>query len=330
MNITVLAYIERENARKRDPVVDQVAEALRAGGHEVRVLTVHGDIHKLITGLCEPERPDLVFNLMESFGDGYFGAVGVVGLMDLLGLGYVGGGPGEFYLQEDKGLAKKLLAYEKIRYPRYAVCERGEPRESDVELRMPVIVKPLRMDASIGIDGKALVANDKDLWKRVAMVHEKVEDAALLEEYIDGREFHVGVLGNGTPVALPPIEIDFSKMPAGKPHILDAKAKWDVKSDEYKGTQAVVAQLPKELDQKLRKVAVEACKALRVRDYGRVDLRVDEDGEVYVIEVNASCYLEKDSEFAVAAKAAGIEYEALILRILEVARERLATPRVAG
>jgi D-alanine-D-alanine ligase len=167
------------------------------------------------------------------------------------------------------------------------------------------------------------VTNSKDLLDRVKRIHTQVGDAALAEEYIDGREFYVGVLGNQELTAFPPIEVDFSKMPAGKPHIMDSKAKWDETSAEFKGTESVLAEgLPPELVARLQKAATDAYRACRVRDYGRVDLRVADTGDIYVIEVNASCYLESGSEFATAAQAAGLEYDALINRIAELALAR--------
>jgi D-alanine-D-alanine ligase len=129
-------------------------------------------------------------------------------------------------------------------------------------------------------------------------------------------------VGNQNPLALPPIEVDFSGLPEGAPHVLDNKAKWDDKSKEYKGTRSVIAQIPDELRARLHKVSLEAYRALRVRDYGRVDLRVTETGDIYVLEVNASCYLEQSSELAMAAEAAGIPYTDLIGRIVANARER--------
>ena len=131
------------------------------------------------------------------------------------------------------------------------------------------------------------------LMERVAYIRKELNDSALAEEYIDGREFFVGVLGNAQPKALPPVEVDFTGFPEGVPKVLDSKAKWDEKSKEYKGTKSVMANLPDELRARLQKVAVDAYRALRVRDYGRVDLRLTETGEIYVLEVNASCYLEQ-------------------------------------
>jgi D-alanine-D-alanine ligase len=321
MNITVLTYLEKEDAKETDVVVEQIAAALRQGGHKPSVLGVHGDVKKLINGLAR-RKPDLVFNVMETFGATQLGASGVVGLLDLLGVRYTGGGPGELYLQEDKALAKKLLAFDNVKFPDFAVFSQDADLETGGNLRMPLFVKPLRMDASIGIDANSLVRSAREMMERVLLIHQKVKDAALVEEFVEGREFYVGVLGNGEPVAFPPIEMDFSKMPEGAVRILDAKAKWDEKSPEYQGTEAVVADLPDELRAKLQKVALDAYRALRVRDYGRIDLRLTETGEIYVIEVNASCYLEQSSEFARAAAADGLDYPALINRIVKEAVKR--------
>ena len=202
---------------------------------------------------------------------------------------------------------------------------------------MPLFVKPLRADASIGIDKHSLVTDALTLMKRVAVIHDELKDSALAEEYIEGREFYVSVLGNQEPVALPPIELDFSGLPEGQTKVLDNKAKWDEESPEYRGTKSVLADLPDELRAKLQKVSVDAFRALRVRDYGRVDLRLTDTGDIYVLEVNASCYLARDSEFAMAAAAAGIEYQDLIGRIVDLACERyrkagnaLAAERTGG
>jgi D-alanine-D-alanine ligase len=328
VKITVLTYLdsENENSKEYDQVVPQVARTLRRLGHRVSVLGVHGDVKRLIAGLSR-RKPELVFNLMEMFGDNVFGDIPVTGLLDLLGLRYTGSGPGELYLSQDKGLTKKLLAFEDILYPRYAVFSRQAAFETGGNLRMPLFVKPLRSDASLGIGGKSLVHDAVALMERVAAIHKELEDSALAEEYIEGREFYVGVLGNSQPKALPPIEVDFTGFPEGVPKVMDSKAKWDERSKEYKGTRSVIANLPDELRARLQKVAVDAYRALRVKDYGRVDLRLTETGEIYVLEVNASCYLEKSSEFAMAAGASGLDYPRLIERIVNLASERMEKKR---
>ncbi|HWB40298.1 MAG TPA: hypothetical protein VG500_03515 [Gemmatimonadales bacterium] len=323
MKITVLTYLdsEDENSKEFDQVVPQVARTLRKLGHRVSVLGVHGDVKRLIAGLSR-RRPELVFNLMEMFGDNVFGDIPVTGLLDLLGLDYTGSGPGELYLSQDKGLTKKLLAFEDILYPRFAVFSRDTAFETGGNLRMPLFVKPLRSDASLGIGGKSLVHDAVALMERVSAIRKELDDAALAEEFIDGREFYVGVIGNTQPKALPPVEIDFTGFPEGVPKVMDSKAKWDERSKEYKGTRSVLAQLPDELRARLQKVAVDAYRALRVRDYGRVDLRLTDTGDIYVLEVNASCYLEKSSEFAMAAAAGGLDYPRLIERIVDLALAR--------
>jgi D-alanine-D-alanine ligase len=328
MKITVLTYLdsEDESSKEYDPVVPQVARTLRRLGHRVSVLGAHGDVKRLIAGLSR-RRPDLVFNLMEMFGDNVFGDIPVTGLLDLLGLRYTGSGPGELYLSQDKGLTKKLLAFEDILYPRFAVFSREAAFETGGNLRMPLFVKPLRSDASLGIGGKSLVHDAVALMERVAAIGKELNDAALAEEYIEGREFYVGVLGNTQARALPPVEIDFTGFPEGVPKVMDSKAKWDERSKEYKGTRSVMAQLPDELRARLQKVAVDAYRALRVRDYGRVDLRLTDTGDIYVLEVNASCYLERSSEFAMSATAAGMDYPRLIEQIVNLALERYGKRR---
>ena len=187
MKITILTYLDSETAKSHDIVVDQVAAALRENGHKPSILGVHGDVRKLVSGLSR-RKPDLVFNLLEMFGQNVRADVGVAGLLDLLDYPYTGGGPGELFLRQDKGLAKKALAFENILYPDFAVFSKTD-FETGGNLRMPFLVKPLRTDASIGIDGaKSLVKDAATLMKRVVSIHEKFDDAAIAEEYIEGRE----------------------------------------------------------------------------------------------------------------------------------------------
>jgi D-alanine-D-alanine ligase len=321
MRITILTYLEKEGGPITDASVEPIAEVLAASKHEVSILGVHGDLKGLIDGLAA-NQPEMVFNLMEMFGKNWQGDVGVAGLLQLLGYKFTGGGPGEFYLRQDKGLAKKILAFDQIATPNFAVFDQDKGFETGGNLRMPLFVKPLRADSSQGIDSGSLVHDTKELMDRVKMINEKIKDAALAEEYIEGREFYVGVLGNQEPTALPPIEMDFSGLAEGVPHFMDHKAKWVKKSKAYKGTKAVVADIPDELRARLHKISLTACRALRAVDYSRVDLRVAETGDIFVLEVNSSCDLDKNGEFAMAAAAGGLDYPALIERIVEAALAR--------
>lgn len=323
MKITVLTAVETPDPKddELDVVVGQVSRALRKLGHSVSVLAIYSDVGKMLDGLSR-RKPDMVFNMAETFGDSVMGDMLVAAILESQGYRYTGGGPGELYLSQDKGLSKKLLEFEGILYPRFAVFSRAADFETGGNLRMPLFVKPLRADSSIGIGAKSLVHDTGSLMKQVDKIHRDLEDAALAEEFIEGREFFVGIVGNIKPQALPPIEVDFTGFPDGQPRILDSRAKWNEASKEYKGTRSVIADIPDELRARLQKVSIDAYRALRVRDYGRVDLRLTETGDIYVLEVNASCYLEEESELAMAAKAAGIEYPALIEKILAAAERR--------
>jgi D-alanine-D-alanine ligase len=319
VRITVLTNVDEDGTR--DPVVGHVASALRRNKHTVSVFGVTPDVRKLLNGLGR-RKPDLVFHLVEEFGDNPAGNIAICGLLDLLGIPYTGCGAGEFYLGQDKVLAKKLLAFDNVLCPNFAVFGRDKAMETGGNLRMPLFVKPAAMDASIGIGKRSLVRDASELMKQVAAIHSQCDDDALAEEYIEGREFYVGVVGNGEPEALPPIEVDFSALPEGAPHVYDRKAKWETGSVEHGAVKAVIADIPDELRARLHKVSLDAYRALRVRDYGRVDLRVADTGDIYVLEVNASCYLEKNDEFAMAAREAGISYDELIGRIVDAAVSR--------
>jgi len=321
MKITILA--DRYDDGSYDLVVDDVAGALREGGHKVSKLLVPADLKAVVMGLAR-RKPELVWHMITDFGDVEGCHVATAGILDALRLPYTGCGPGELFLRGHKGLAKKVLAYEKINCPDFAVFSRDADLETGGNLRPPFIVKPLERDCSVGIEAKSLVRNTAELLERVHFIHNKVEDSALVEEYVEGREFFVGVLGNRERVAFPPVEMDFSGMPDGAPHILDSKAKWDQDSAEYKGTRAVLPELPDVVKARLQEVAVNACRALMIRDFARVDLRLKDTGEVYVIEVNSPCDLDPAGEFATGAHASGLEYEALINRIVELAVERYA------
>jgi D-alanine-D-alanine ligase len=169
----------------------------------------------------------------------------------------------------------------------------------------------------------------KDLFDRIDALQTEYQAPVLVEQFIEGREFYAGVLGNANATALPLIELDFSGFPEGKPRIATWDAKWGTDGEgageEFAGTQSIFpADLDPALDDRIREVAVEAYQALRLRDYGRIDLRVTPSGEIYVIEANPNCYLERESEFARAARHFGLEYDALIAQIIALAMARYA------
>ncbi|MDQ3242682.1 MAG: ATP-grasp domain-containing protein [Gemmatimonadota bacterium] len=308
-----------------DPVLDQVEAALRHQGHECRRLVVDDTVQPLVTSLND-DRPDLVFNIAESFAGKSALESNIAALLNLLGLRYTGSSPAGLILAGDKTLTKKVLTFHSILTARFATVFRGNVDWAG-DIAFPLIVKPPQEDASLGITQKSIVNDVKELLQTISSMQTEFQSPVLAEEFIDGREFYVGVLGNSDVKALPIIELDFSGYPEGRPRIASWEAKWgdagDEKGAEFEGTKSIFpADLTDELSTRIKRVAIDAFNALRLRDYARVDLRVNAKDEIYVIEVNPNCYLEEKSEFASAAAKEGIEYPALIGRIVELASAR--------
>jgi D-alanine-D-alanine ligase len=308
-----------------DPLLDQLEAALAANGHTSRRVAVDDAVQPLIDALTK-EQPDLVFNLAESFRGKSALESNVAALLNLIDLRYTGSSPAGLILAGDKTLTKKVLAFHGIQSAKFATVFRGQVDWAG-DIDFPLLVKPPQEDASLGITQKSVVNNVKELLDVMGGMQEEYQSAVLVEEFIDGREFYVGVLGNAIVEALPIIELDFSKFPAGLPKIASWEAKWgdggDEKGAQFEGTESVFpTDLPEELAKKMQQVAIDSFQALRLRDYARIDLRVTPGEEIFVIEANPNCYLEEKSEFARAAQKSGLEYAALIGRIVELASAR--------
>src|SRR3954469_465628 len=312
-----------------DPVLGQIEGALGTLGHDVVRVPVAADVEPVIDALRAAE-PALVFNLAESFDGKSALESNVAALLNLLGLRYTGSSPAGLMMAGDKSLTKMVLGFQKIPTPQFASVFRGALGHVG-DLTFPLIVKPPQEDASLGITSKSVVRDIKELFGTMDSLQREFQSPVLVEEFVEGREFYVGVLGNVNPQALPVIELDFSAFPADRPKVASYEAKWGEGGTggagetgaEFAGTRSVFpTDLPPELVTRMQDVAVEAFNALRLRDYGRVDLRVTADEQVYVIEVNPNCYLERSGEFARAAAEAGIAHDALVARILELAQAR--------
>lgn len=308
-----------------DPVLGQLDEALRTNGHETRRVMVDDTVEPLVAALTH-DPPELVFNIAESFAGKSALESNVAALLNLLKLRYTGSSPAGLIVAGDKTLTKKVLSFHGILTAKFATVFRGNVDWAG-DINFPLILKPPQEDASLGITQKSIVNDVKELLETISSIQTEYESPVLAEEFIDGREFYVGVLGNSNVQALPIIELDFSKFPKGLPKIASWSAKWgedgEGKGAEFAGTESVFPiDLPDELAERIKKVAIDAFQALRLRDYARVDLRVTDSGKIYVIEVNPNCYLEQKSEFATAAQKEGIEYPALINRIIELASAR--------
>jgi D-alanine-D-alanine ligase len=310
-----------------DPVLGQLERALGSAGHTSTRVCVAADPEPVI-GALRCAGADLVFNVAESFGGKSALESNVAALLNLLGCRYTGSSPAGLLLAGDKTLAKQVLRFHGISTPEFAMLYRGALDWAGA-LAFPVIVKPPQEDASLGITSASVVHDLGQLFARMDELQRTYQQPVLVEQFVEGREFYVGVLGNAQATALPPIELDFSDFPPGRPRIASWDAKWGVDGSatgaEFSGTRSVLATgLDAELVTRMQTAAVDAFHALRLRDYARVDLRVSDDGAVHVIEVNPNCYLESSAEFAQAAGAHGLDYEALIARIVELALARYA------
>jgi D-alanine-D-alanine ligase len=310
-----------------DPVLEQIAGALQRAGHETGKQVVMPDVVALATSLRAAE-PDLVVNLAEAFDGKSALESNVAALLNLLDLRYTGSSPAGLMLAGDKALSKKVLSFHGVRSPQFATVHRGDVEWAG-DLAFPLIVKPPQEDASIGITQASVVHNVKELLAQMGEVQRGFQQPPLVEQFVDGREFYVGVIGNADARALPPLEMDFTGFPTDRPKIASWNAKWGEEGEgegaEYAGTRTVEPKdLTPELDELLKKTALDAFHALRLRDYARVDMRATESGEVYVIEVNPNCYLEQSGEFARAAALDGMPYDALIGRLIELASARYA------
>src|SRR5687767_1641744 len=301
-------------------VEDEVVEALVKLGHEAIKHELDGTPKSLLA-LARLEC-DLVFNLTESFADDDTADFKIAGFLELVGKRYTGSGTHGLMLAQDKAIAKKIFQFHGIHTPVFAKSFRGRLDFSH-DLQFPVIVKPAREDGSIGIEFSAVVSSIKELMERMDWLHQHFDSPVLIEEYIEGREMYVGIIGNAKPEALPIIELDLSKLPEGMPRIAGAEVKWGKGTKAYRDTKSAVAEgLPDETVFALQQAAIAAYQALELRDYGRIDMRLTDDGRVHVIEANPNPWLSSRAEFPMAARKSGRTYTELIGEIVELAMAR--------
>jgi D-alanine-D-alanine ligase len=295
-----------------------VLSALRGLGHEVRALGVHDDLGD-IRRASEEWKPHIAFNLLEGFDDITIFDQNVVSHLELLKLAYTGCNPRGLLLARDKSLSKKLLAYHRIAVPEFDVFRMGRPIRRAKRLSFPLIVKSLTQEASIGISQASVVESDEKLKERVTFVHESIGTAAIVEQYIDGRELYVGILGNQALQALPVWELFFMNMPPDAKRIATDRVKWSVKYQKKYGIESGPARdLAIEASERIQHVCKRAYRALALSGYARIDLRLDDAGNVWVLEANPNPQIAKGEDFAASADRAGISYESLLQRIVNL------------
>jgi D-alanine-D-alanine ligase len=311
----------RRRRRKRDtPDREEIFVALEKLGYEPSYQALDGrpqSLHAVARSGC-----DLLFNLAEAYDGDDTKDMNVAAYLDLIGIPYTGAGPHALYLAQDKALAKKIFHFHGIRTPFFATSYRGKLDHAH-DISFPLIVKPSSEDGSIGIDSGSVVGSVKELMERIHYIHEEFDSPALIEEYIEGREIYAAVLGNESPEVLPLVELDLSRLPQGTPKIAGKEVKWDKDTEAYKVTKsAPVEDLDEETTQKLTGTAVSVYQSLKLRDYGRIDMRLSEKGDVYVIEANPNPWLSSGAEFFMAARKSGRSYSQLISEIVDFALSR--------
>jgi D-alanine-D-alanine ligase len=321
---------ERKTSRKRKPQTkkqrekedrEEIFEALAKLGHQPFYQVLDGTRRSLESlSKCEA---DLVFNLTESFAGDDTKDMNIAAYLDLLELPYTGAGPRAHFLAQDKAVAKKLFAFHGIKTPYFATSYRGRIEHAH-DISFPLIVKPIWEDGSIGIDSDAVVGSVKELMHRVEYIQDEFDSPALIEEYIEGREIYSAILGSYERVeALPLVELDLSRLPKGTPKIASYDVKFEKHTEAHKLTKSALAEdLDEKLATRLTETALAAYQAVKLRDYGRIDMRLTEKGEVYVLEANPNPWLSSKHEFVMAAKSSGRSYTQLIGEIVELAMAR--------
>ena len=292
-----------------------VVETLREMGHTVRVLGVHDDLMS-VRHTIEEFKPHIVFNLMEAFAGITTFDQNVVSYLELLRLSYSGCNPRGLVLARDKALSKKLLAYHRIPVPEFTVVRPGRKAVLPKRLAFPLIVKSLFFEASAGISQASVVENMEQLGRRVTFIHEKLGTAAIVEQFIDGRELYVGVIGNERLDVFPVWEMSFDKMPDNRWKIATERVKW---STQYQKKHAILtdrAKLDPAQGERIQRIAKRAYRALDLNGYARIDVRMDDAGRVFVLEANPNPNLAYGEDFAESAEVAGLPYERLLDRII--------------
>lgn len=295
-----------------------VITTLKEIGHEVRPVGVATDLTPILDAIVS-WKPHVAFVLLEEFHGVATYDQAVVSYLELMRQPYTGCNPLGLMLTHDKALSKKILAFHRIPTPRFTVFPIGRVVKRPPRLEFPLIVKSLTEDASLGISQASIVRDDEALEERVAFVHERVNSHALVEQFVEGRELYVGVIGNQRLQTFPVWEMNFDKMPEDVARIATAKVKWDSKYRKRHGIETGPAPgLTPEVSKRIAQMCKRVYRALHMSGYARMDLRLSEDGRIYVIEANANPNLEYGEDFAESAETVGVSYDQLIQRIVNL------------
>jgi D-alanine-D-alanine ligase len=294
-------------------VLKTVREELQ---HDVHVLGVKDELGP-IRQANEEFKPHIAFNLLEAFHEVGTFDQNVVAYLELIRLPYTGCNPRGMLLSRDKALSKKLLHYHRIQVPNFFVVPRGRKARPPKRLTFPLIVKSLTQEASIGIAQASVVEDQTRLAERVQFIHDSIKTDAIVEQYVEGRELYCGVIGNQRLQVLPVWEMTFANMPDNQHRIATERVKWNAKYQKRVGIDTGPAKnLPEGAVERIQHISRRVYQVLQLSGYGRIDLRLDAQGEVYVLEANPNPQIACEEDFAQSASSAGLPYPSLLQRIL--------------
>ena len=298
-----------------------VLEALDTLGYQNEHLAIFDDTD-LISQKIESFQPDVIFNLADQFKNNRAFDQNIVSFLELQDVPFTGCGSTGLTLCKNKGISKKILGYHRVHVPDFTIIPRGKRIARPNRLAFPVFIKPLKEEASYGIAQASFVENDEQFKQRVAFIHEKFDQDVIAEEYIEGRELYVGILGNHRLQVLPVRELTFKEVPTDEPKFATYKAKWD---EEYRKRWGIRNEFAKELDaglvQHIKSICKKIYRLLAIDGYARLDLRLTPQNEVVFIEANPNPILAREEDFAESAKKADIPYPKLIEKIINLGKQ---------
>jgi D-alanine-D-alanine ligase len=292
-----------------------VVSTLRAMGHDVWPVGVLSDLG-VIREAIEKHQPHVAFNLLEEFDNYPLFDQHVVSFLELMKQKYTGCNPRGLTLARDKALTNKILAYHRIYAPRFAVFPPNRKVEPSRRLRYPLFVKSVSDEGSVGIAQASVVRDDEKLRERVEFIHRQNQTAAIVEEFIEGREIYVGVIGNQKLQAYTPWEMVMNNLPEGAPVIATGKVKWDLEYQKKIGLETMPAELGPKAKEEFRRLSKRIYRTLGLSGYARIDYRLTEDGRIYALEANPNPQIARDEDFADSAEHCGVKYEDLLQKIM--------------
>jgi len=299
-----------------------VVAALKALGHEVHLGAIYKNPREVID-LVERIQPDLVWNFVQTFhGTRHFESH-IAGVLELCRVPYTGCGHRALMLCQDKALSKEILKHHRVAVAPFVVSRRSQPTKKLKGAIFPVMVKPLAEEGSVGISRDSFAETEEQALARAHFLHERLKQDVIIERYVSGREIYVGVLGNDRLKVLPARELKFSKVPEGEPKFASFKAKWD---EGYRERWGIHSTFPDDLTDSVQRsiatVAKRVFRALQMRGFGRIDLRLTEEGKLVVVEANPNPEIAQGEDIAEAAARVGLPYNDLIERIVALGLDR--------